>query len=279
MRPLIVPSSPLSVRGFTPNLGHPLARGLVGMWMATPGYNGFGGNKWFDISGRGNHGTLTNMDPAAAWSGDGPPGRPGSLVFDGTNDYVPVTPPIGTTNGTIAAWLWRARNTGNDEYSVAGRTSSGSRCYLAYWSVSSGAYLTGIGSNGALSTGGVTAGMQAWHHVMLTWSSGTYTFTLNGVQTISSTYSGSPDPGSIALGAPLFDGTPLAALYWEGKIAEVVLFPVALTSQQRMAFYLESALNFPTLLNRLDLFPGYAPAAGGGVSPAIFHAVNRRRSA
>lgn len=60
-------------RGMQINKAHPLARGLVGCWVM----NEATGDKVFDLSGSGNHGTITNAD----WVARG-------LDFDGTGDYV-----------------------------------------------------------------------------------------------------------------------------------------------------------------------------------------------
>ena len=58
--------------------------GLVGAWMPSLGPSG---STLMDISGRGNHGTLTNMDPATDWV-PGPNGY--ALDFDGTNDFINI---------------------------------------------------------------------------------------------------------------------------------------------------------------------------------------------
>lgn len=47
------------------NWASPLNQGLSLWLVALPGRTG--GGTWFDISGNGNHGALTNMDPAADW--------------------------------------------------------------------------------------------------------------------------------------------------------------------------------------------------------------------
>jgi len=55
--------------------------GLVGGWPFQEG----GGSTLHDVSGYGNHGTLTNMDPATDWV----VGEKGwALDFDGSDDYV-----------------------------------------------------------------------------------------------------------------------------------------------------------------------------------------------
>ena len=60
-----------------------LWRGLVGAW--SPCLSPRGGTVLRDLSGRGNHGTLTNMDPETDWVTRG--GKQ-ALDFDGSNDYV-----------------------------------------------------------------------------------------------------------------------------------------------------------------------------------------------
>jgi len=76
------------------NPNHPLSIGLVGLWL----FNETGGLKAYDLSGKNNHGTLTN-DPA--WK----PGKFGqSLSFDGTNDYVKAGYPVITGTFTVAVW-------------------------------------------------------------------------------------------------------------------------------------------------------------------------------
>lgn len=81
---------------------HPLARGLVGCWLANDG----GGTVLHDYSGHKNHGTLTNMDPATDWvMGE----RGLALDFDGSNDRIDAgngsSLNISTQSVTIAVWV------------------------------------------------------------------------------------------------------------------------------------------------------------------------------
>ena len=72
--------------GYPLDKQNPLAQGLVGCWL----FNEAGGGIANDISGYGNHGTLTGMaNPPTAtsgWVGNG-------LRFDGLNDFVNVSTP------------------------------------------------------------------------------------------------------------------------------------------------------------------------------------------
>ena len=82
-----------------------LWRGLAGAWPMQEG----GGVKAFDVSGYGNHGTLTNMDPATDWVVT-EKGR--ALDFDGSNDGV-LTSYLLPNNpcGTFAIWMKSADTT------------------------------------------------------------------------------------------------------------------------------------------------------------------------
>lgn len=79
-----------------------LWRGLVGAW--SPCLNPRGGTVLRDLSGRGNHGTLTNMDAATDWVMSG--GKT-ALDFDGLNDYVSFGSSVVNTliNGATAVML------------------------------------------------------------------------------------------------------------------------------------------------------------------------------
>jgi len=82
------------------NPNHPLSIGLVGLWL----FNETGGLKAYDLSGKNNHGTLTN---GPTWK----PGRFGqSLFFDGVDDYVDpgngISLNVSSGQGfTITAWV------------------------------------------------------------------------------------------------------------------------------------------------------------------------------
>jgi hypothetical protein len=82
-----------------------ILQGLIGAWCPTLGPSGY---TLLDRSGRGQHGTLTNMDAGTDWVGS-----PGgwALDYDGTNDYSDFGANIalgGLQQLTIATWVWRA---------------------------------------------------------------------------------------------------------------------------------------------------------------------------
>lgn len=87
-----------------------LRDGLVGAWSpAAQGRTiGATGTLLPDLSGRGKHGTLTNMDPATDWVTTG--GYP-ALDFDGSNDYVNLgNPPALQITGDLSISVWYSIN-------------------------------------------------------------------------------------------------------------------------------------------------------------------------
>ena len=79
-----------------------ILQGLIGAWCPSLGPSGY---TLIDRSGRGRHGTLTNMDAGSDWLGS-----PGGWVmdYDGSNDYTA----IGSSNSqfistalTLTGWL------------------------------------------------------------------------------------------------------------------------------------------------------------------------------
>ena len=63
------------------------------------------GTNWNDLSGNGRNGTLTNGPTYSATNG-------GSIVFDGTNDYVQCTGSLTVTAATFVTWIRRNGNQG-----------------------------------------------------------------------------------------------------------------------------------------------------------------------
>ena len=79
----------------------PVIDSSLKLWLdagQTASYPG-SGTTWTDLSGNGNNGTLTNGPTYTSSNG-------GSLVFDGTNDYVTLGSSLsGTLAGTISFWI------------------------------------------------------------------------------------------------------------------------------------------------------------------------------
>jgi hypothetical protein len=134
------------------------------------------GTAWTDLSGRGNTGTLTNGPTYSS-------ANSGSLVFDGTDDYVNLTSasllPVGTSDRTIVAFV-RTPTSFPEPY-----------LHVIHWGTAATdqAFGLAIFSNGGLNThpwagapsqGTVVAGTDYCLAVSYTHSSTLHKFWING---------------------------------------------------------------------------------------------------
>jgi hypothetical protein len=141
----------------------------------TKSYSG-SGTTWTDLSGRGNNGTLTNGPTYSSSNG-------GSIVFDGTNDYVA---PTGVTdsflqgNWTVSFWVnfdtLSTANNGTDDKTLLQHGSSAIRKGLHLTQRNSrihfGLYGDDLQATTVLSTG-------RWYNVV---------FTLNNTSFVKQNY-------------------------------------------------------------------------------------------
>ena len=84
-----------------------LTDGIIGCW--SPSVRG-SGYLLPDLSGRGNHGVLTNMDAGTDWPGAAVRGVHGRVLdFDGTNDHVVTSRgvPVASAVLSVSLWIWR----------------------------------------------------------------------------------------------------------------------------------------------------------------------------
>jgi hypothetical protein len=103
--------------------------GIIGCWSPSLGASGY---RLLDRSGRGNHGTLTNMDAGTDWVGT-PVGL--ALDFDGANDFVQCgKAPVLTTRFAISLWFRpTALNTANKYLLSALNSSASDNSYSVIW--------------------------------------------------------------------------------------------------------------------------------------------------
>lgn len=94
--------------------------GLVGLWVPALGPTG---NALFDLSGRNNHGALTNMDPATDWVGSE---YGAALDFDGGDDYIACSNSQQITTNFTAFGLFCPRATNNSGTSTIIQVAEGS---------------------------------------------------------------------------------------------------------------------------------------------------------
>lgn len=144
-----------------------LRQGLVGAWCPSLP-NGGSGNLLPDQSGRGNHGTLTNMS-AGAWVSSGS-GR--ALDFDGVNDYVLIGSPASIAGAypqfTKSLWVL-LRNT-SFKYLFADFDNLGTTSRL---SIYHDTQFHAFQNTATVATSTTTITTGVWYHVAVTRDDGT----------------------------------------------------------------------------------------------------------
>jgi hypothetical protein len=127
------------------------------------------GTVWRDLSGNNKSGSLTN---GPTFSSDGG----GSIVFDGTNDYINTSLNIDANPNTICAWCYPTAITSTNGYGVVltdnGGWDKGFEINNSLWQIHTG--------NNIVSTG-VLATVNAWQHGCLSYTNSATKFYVNGV--------------------------------------------------------------------------------------------------
>jgi hypothetical protein len=159
---------------------------LVGWWC--PSIDATGGIL-LDRSGRNNHGTLTNMDPASDWVASG--GKL-ALDFDGSDDFVNTGNWSNSlTRISVSAWV---RPTSGTRQDFVSKWGSINYQYVLLQGVTASRfqfYISTTSSN-AIGSGDSTTVISAgvWYHVVGTYDGSTVRLFINGLLENSTSHSG-----------------------------------------------------------------------------------------
>jgi hypothetical protein len=200
------------------------------------------GTTWTDLSGRGNTGTLTNGPTYSSANG-------GSIVFDGSNDYVDLTQTIQFNTGDFSISGWFRSNSGNTSYKQiwsSGYNGGTPDLEIGLLSGTNQLYLY-IRPPGELITTTYAVDDNVWRHFTATKTSSTISLYVNGslVSSVSGTYTSDVDDAGviprIGNGLNNINNRP-----FNGNIAQVSVYNRALTAA-------EVSQNFNALRSRFSL--------------------------
>ena len=239
------------------NLGHPLAQGIVGCWL----FNENSGLRAYDLSGRGNTGTLTN---GPTWSA----GRRGrALNFDGVNDDVLAGTGSSlniTGNITIAAWIYPKSFGGGTKGRIFDKNDAsptvGYDLQLEDTTVNDGfAWVLGNGAASTSSNANVIQ-LNQWQHVVLSYNGSNCNFYVDGTSAGSpafTTNSSSSSTITASIGGRASD----TARQFDGLIDEVRIYNRALSSTEVRWLFTDPYACFVPPAPRLRYFIAAPPAA------------------
>jgi hypothetical protein len=179
------------------------------------------GTTWTDLSGNNNNGTLTNGPTFSA-------GNQGSIVFDGTNDYVNISSLItGNQSFSWGAWI---NPTATGTPVLFGNVSAG-LAMLSYWDSANNKVRVGTYGDDKL-TSGTAILPSTWGYTFWTWNGTTLTSYTNGIA--DGTASGFSFNIS---GLYTTIGNSVNAQYFNGRIAQTLVYNRALSSYEILQNY------------------------------------------
>ena len=182
-----------------------------------------GSTTWNDLSGNNNSGSLTNGPTFSSGSG-------GSIVFDGTNDYVNLGRPasLDLTTLTLSAWV---RTITNANQIVIGKS------YLSsyYMNIAPNVKAFSFWTNGSYlgSTTIPAIGDSMWCNIVGTINSTSKSIYFNGI--INSSTAGSTvgiDSNNVYIG-----NSPVLDAFFLGNIANIQIYNRALSATEVLQNY------------------------------------------
>lgn len=207
-----------------------LTDGIIGCW--SPSVRG-SGYLLPDLSGRGNHGTLTNMDIATAWELAAVRGVAGRTNrHDGTNDYITGSPRaiIGLGDQSWCAWVLVRSGYGVLSHS---NWTSGMLWYAG--NVAAGVINQSVffASSATAAVGVASMSYNAWNHIGWCRRGTSLDMFLNGRLDVTRTSNTGP-----TFGSTLDWGGYAGSSEWlPGSIGERAVFNRALTAAEFAEIY------------------------------------------
>ncbi len=183
---------------------------------------------WYDMSGNGNNGTLTNTP--YFFIGNASTGSNGYISFDGTNDYIDCgnASSLSITVGTVCAWFKKPLGSGYKGLVDKGRDGYGA------WSLNVDeisnrakfkAYISGSNREILASS---DYGNNVWTYVCGVYDGTTLSIYQNGIISNSASYSGTIGTNSVSVKI----GAANDGLYFDGNVSNAKIYNRALTAQE-----------------------------------------------
>jgi hypothetical protein len=198
---------------------------------------GGSGNTWFDLSGNGNNGTLQN---GVDYNSD----NKGSLVFDGVDDYVLTPVNIDANPSSVGAWFNASSLSG-----ARGIVLTDNGGWDKGFEINEGVFSIYIGNN--LQSTAVSASANTWYFGLLTYTSSSMSFYINGYNIWNGGAPGQTSGSTIEIGRANFPNGN-GSRFFQGKIAQVSVYNRALSASEILQNYnttkgrfnLESSLSY-----------------------------------
>ena len=206
------------------------------------------GTTWSDLSGNNYSGSLVNGPTFSS-------ANAGSIVFDGTDDYVNVphnTSQNLTSQGTISAWINPATLTQGSFAGIVAKNTGGTvntQTYTLSWRQVSerlfGQICNGSGTYNEV-FGAFPTVANVWYNIVLTWNGSQLVMYNNGVviSTATQTVNCQILSTDLTIGGYTYKGAGGSGEAFNGKINKVELYNRGLLSQEVLQNYNEQKSRF-----------------------------------
>jgi hypothetical protein len=208
-----------------------VTNGLV-LWLdaANPKSYASGSTTWNDISRGGNNGTLVNGPTFNTGSG-------GSIVFDGTNDYVNCgnSTTFNISQHSICFWFYPKQSSIREIIYKAATAASSPGPYEVYQYNNNIAYrLNNTSSPSTTQIGTVPLTLNRWHHISATYDNVTMKTYINSILDINTSFATTlaTTTGALNIGAYTDGGYPMLA-----NLASVQVYNRTLSAQEVLQNY------------------------------------------
>jgi hypothetical protein len=217
------------------NLAYSIVMDSLGLYLDASIENSYigSGTSWIDLSGYGNNGTLTNGPTFNASNG-------GSIVFDGTNDYVSVSSSSSVKNSTnlsIDAWFYYS---GTGLLGIIGKGASDADEEYSLLVSSTNIYFDIGNAVGPYTYPSYSLSSNTWYHIAATHerigSSSTLKIYINGTflnnSTSAATSSVNSNSSNVTIGSRFSD-----AGFFNGRISKIRIYTKTLSSTEVLQNY------------------------------------------
>jgi hypothetical protein len=204
-----------------------LTDGIVGCWSPSLGASGY---RLLDRSGRGNHGTLNNMDAGTDWTGT-PVGL--ALDYDGAADNVSFSTITLTGAFSVSVWCLKRTSGSLNEREIIGNTTD-ANVWIGFTNTTT--LMSGTTSGAKTFTG--TIANNTINHVVVTRDAGnTARVYINGVESSTGGLTMTGNMPINQFGQYLSGAGGNAPYSWDGWISETAFYNRALTAAEIRELY------------------------------------------
>lgn len=211
-------------------------------WLCPSLNPGFGGTRLWDLSGKQNWGTLTNMDPPTDWVTSG--GK-GALDIQ-ENQYVNMglVPALDGFRTSFSAFAWvNIQTYWSTDFGIVGKITTGASSLTGWMIWCQGGPIIAYWAGGVRVTGATNLTFNSWQHVGIMYERGVGSVVLNGRIDATATVATAPDTTGCDLEIGRYKTVNDRSM--RGRVDDIRIYNRALTATEVRQLYQIGRGNMP----------------------------------